>query len=900
MEDRRFEGLDPCELETHRAWLHKLALAILRDADQAEDCVQDVFLTALRNGPARGPQASSLRAWLKRVLVNRARRSIERAARRRYHEGLLLVEHAALHAREPLELRELQMELHRGVLALEPRYRDVVRLRHEQGLPPLEIAQELQVPIKTVNSWLYRAYGQLRARLDGRFEGFQGWAPLLLATRGADSAATSASAARPDPDAEAAVRLPRTWLRSWKTAGVAAGAVTLTGLVWLASRPSEAAAPSVAWAGVPEAAAAAPAGAEPILPRSQSDDAGARATRVELTSLPALPGTPAQDEPPPWSGRVLDADGGALAGLHLRFEPLRESDVLLFGGLAHSRYEELLAKLDRSFEPQVPDALGRAPAPGGANEAVSAADGRFSLRAPRSPGWIAVDDARWSTLTTAVAFQFPPAAEARVQLAPARRLAGLVRDQDGLPLPAVHVELHLPERFLATEVGVPTRLAHEPSVRCDEQGRFVFERVPDVADVTLRFRADGYEPAERRVGSCRSSGSAPAELEVTLLAEEAELVVAGRALDAFGAPVAGAILSFDWTSTASSDEDGGFRLRLPEARSASGALQSGTLRAAAPGFQPLVRALRSTGEAWPRVELVFEAEALELSGVVLRADGTPHANAAVWTPAPAPLVVPPGNQAPIFMEHVMGGVQDGGSLQATVTDTEGRFRLRGLQERPYVLRVADLETREWFEGAPIHAGEDELLLEFPPDGCFAEVRGIVVDRDGAPLAQALLSRSYPRLDAPLPDGRRFQLRFSGDSVAVDADGRFRLTNVARRGGLLTVFGAGLAPRHVELEREPDPTTLRLVVGRVSRVVVERGGLECDHFTFLDAQRGRVDFQPARAGAGVPLAQAALLGERSEEVLVSDLARELVLWAGTREVARLPITLDPTVQNVLHP
>src|SRR5262245_37744815 len=179
--DRRFEGLDPSQLEAHRPWLQKLAVAILRDTDRAEDCVQDVFLTALREGPAPRPAASSLRAWLKRVLVNRARKSIDREALRRHHEALSQRRDECLRAREPLELGELQAELHRGVLALEEPYRAVVFLRHEQDLSPSQIADRMDVPIKTVNSWLYRAYGKLRERLDGRFEGFQGWVPLALA-----------------------------------------------------------------------------------------------------------------------------------------------------------------------------------------------------------------------------------------------------------------------------------------------------------------------------------------------------------------------------------------------------------------------------------------------------------------------------------------------------------------------------------------------------------------------------------------------------------------------------------------------------------------------------------------------------------------------------------------------
>ena len=893
MEAGRFEGLDPSELETHRRWLQRLAVAILRDTDRAEDCVQEVFLTALRAGPDKRAVESSVRAWLKRVLVNRARKSIDLEARRRYHEGLALAERPRTSAREPLELDELQAELHRGVLALEPRYREVVLLRHEKGLGPTEIALHLGVPTKTVNSWMYRAYGRLRQRLDGRFEGFQAWAPLLLG--GVEGLVRAPAAPAGAPPVSPAP--PRTGALRW--AAATTGVCVLAGALVFLEHPSRQARADVVAYAPPSAGAVEPA---PTLVAGSGGSA--RAARAEIEPERASSAAAAVDTAPfaaiaagpaTWAGRVLDAEGAPVAGLRLRFEPLTEADVLLFSDRGSSGYEELLQRIGRSFEPQLE--ARAAPAPdGGATH--SAADGTFALPLPERLGWIAVEGGAWSTLSTALALALPPTSDALVQVAPARRVAGRVLDQDGLPLESVRVELRLPARFLAAESGMPTRIAREPSVFTGEDGTFVLERAPGLSDALLRFSRNGYEPDERPLGAC--ARSAARELEVTLLAEDPALVVAGRALDALGAPLAGVFLSFDWSTTALGDEHGRFRLRLPETHAAAGRRQSGTLRAAAQGFQPLQRALWSDGELWPEVELVFDAPALELRGVVLRADGTPHPNAAVWVPAPATLGLLPGNRPPIFTEHVMSGPQDGGSLEATITDAEGGFRLRGLQERSYVVRVADLETREWFESEPLQAGRDDLLLEFPTQGCYPEVRGVVVARDGTPITDALVARSYPRLDARLPDGRRYLSRFSGEPVGVDAGGRFVLHDVARRGGILTVLGPSTQTRHVELERESDPADLRLVLGRACRVVLERGGADFERFTFESGDGGRVEFATAVRGTGLPLSEARMTEERTVEYLVTDLAAELVLWKGTREVARRALALVPGELNVLRP
>ncbi len=892
MEERRFEGLDPRELERHRAWLQRLAVAILRDANQAEDCVQDVFLTALRGRPEPTVLRSSLRAWLKRVLVNRAHRELEREAARRYHEALALAERDPVPARGTPEHRELEAELHRGVHALEPRYRDVVLLRHEKSLTPSQIADHLRVPIKTVNSWLYRAYAKLRARLDGRFEGLRGWAPLALGLgEGLGPIAKLAESARtPRPESGTFARPQRSARLPVVAAGLTAvlgGALLLRGLT-AGGRSSEALA--AAPATTADATSTTLTLPEAVLPGAASARADVAPAALHTEGeTPSAPAAPTRE----WHGRVLDAEGAPVAGLTLRFEPLTPADVLLFSDRASAGYEELLQRVGRGFEPQLPAGSSATP-----DARASAADGRFALPAPESLGWVAVEDARWSTVTTALALALPPVAEAEVRVAPARRVTGRVLDGQGRPLASVRVELRLPERFLAAESGVPTRIAHEPSTFTDANGAFAFERAPDLADASLRFRASGYEPAEKRLGAC---GRTPPEtLEVVLRADAPELVIAGRTLDARGAPLAGVFLSFEWSSTATSDADGSFRLRLPEGRP----LAAGTLRAAARGFQPLERPLASRDSAWPPVELVFEAEALALAGVVRRADGTPHANAAVWVPAPAALAVL-GNRPPIFLEHVMSGPQDGGSLEATLTDAEGRFRVRGLLERDYVLRVADLETREWFATEPLPAGLEDLELAFEPGGCHPEVRGVLVGRDGTPIVGARIARSYPRLDAPLPDGRRYQSRFAGEPVEVGADGRFMLANVARRGGVLSIFGPELETRHVELEREPDPSALELVIGRICRVAVEDGGLGAERFSFRSESGGSVEFQAAVRGAGTPLTQAPLNGVgssegRSAEYLVPDIATELVLFTGTRELARLPLDLRPGELNLLQP
>ena len=52
-------------------------------------------------------------------------------------------------------------ELWRRVLALPPKYRDVIVLRHFEEMSYRKIAEVMGVPVNTVSTWLYQARGRL-------------------------------------------------------------------------------------------------------------------------------------------------------------------------------------------------------------------------------------------------------------------------------------------------------------------------------------------------------------------------------------------------------------------------------------------------------------------------------------------------------------------------------------------------------------------------------------------------------------------------------------------------------------------------------------------------------------------------------------------------------------------
>ena len=131
--------------------LYRAALAILGGAQEAEDAVQDAFLTYLEKAPE---DLENPGAWLMRVLVNGCRSRLRRAWRR---EGPLPDD---LPVPGPEERRELE-----ELFALPAEDRAVIHLFYYEGWSTDEIARILGVRPGTVRSRLSRARQRLRALL---------------------------------------------------------------------------------------------------------------------------------------------------------------------------------------------------------------------------------------------------------------------------------------------------------------------------------------------------------------------------------------------------------------------------------------------------------------------------------------------------------------------------------------------------------------------------------------------------------------------------------------------------------------------------------------------------------------------------------------------------------------
>ena len=149
----------------------RVANALTRDAADADDLVQETYLRAFRHW-GTFDQASDCKRWLSAICRNTY---FAQHARQRWvtavgddHEletfaAVNLHKLAREQGVEDMFARlDLAPAIQKAIEALEPLYRDVVRLVDVQELRYEEAADALGVPVGTVRSRLYRARRQLQ------------------------------------------------------------------------------------------------------------------------------------------------------------------------------------------------------------------------------------------------------------------------------------------------------------------------------------------------------------------------------------------------------------------------------------------------------------------------------------------------------------------------------------------------------------------------------------------------------------------------------------------------------------------------------------------------------------------------------------------------------------------
>ena len=156
--------------------LKRYAYSLIRDADHAEDLLQDSLQRAFEKIHLWKPD-NNIRSWLFTIMHN-----IHASQARRYHNGPKFVNddaaldnHSGSSCSKDMEIRDLQNAL----ATLSPDHREIIHLICVEELKYEEVAAILDLPKGTVMSRLYRAREQLRAFMFDGSDGIDGNTPHL-------------------------------------------------------------------------------------------------------------------------------------------------------------------------------------------------------------------------------------------------------------------------------------------------------------------------------------------------------------------------------------------------------------------------------------------------------------------------------------------------------------------------------------------------------------------------------------------------------------------------------------------------------------------------------------------------------------------------------------------------
>ena len=828
-------------------FLGRLARALVRDEDLADDLIQETWLAALRK-----PPEGDVRSWFTAVARNFVRRS-SRAASDREQRERSVARHELGPSPEEIQRRESVRGLVvEKVLGLPEPYRTVVLLRFFESWKPRRIAREMGCPVETVKTRLKRALERLRDELDRESGGQRGAWALGLSQAGRLKAASA-------PLAQGVLLL------STKTK-IAVATILLATLVATTSFLLLAGDRSKAIRATSSRSALEGPGSLP-----QSTDEGIARPRIDDQRVPAAqPGSDASPRTGPTTspriadGTVVDLLAAAVPDVSVVFLPRDAAE------------------------------------PSKGHGATSDASGGFRLEIPDQAGSLTTGPGSWVGVFEPRIEETVPASRHLLVVAPVSRLSGRVVDDQGAPISGAQVTLELPAS-LQFKVHGGMLIGPDNEIRAtfplnldrcatakwttssDPQGEFSIANAPRLPRAHVVTSHSGYATDHRGLPVEGSNVTI-----VLHLSAESVNHLRGLVVDANGVPVSGAAL-FLGSIRAGTEDDGRFDLSL-------GGHPSGDhLIAVKEGWLPVSQSCRAPSPAdpgaWPDpLVLVLKEESLVIRGHVIDSQGRPLPRCRVRTADPSTLeeVLAWAGIQPPSADGVKG-IGFGG--RDASTDDGGSFVLRSLAPRSYHLRALDLDSLALSASIAVKAGSVDVLIRVDTDASYPCVAGEVVDSAGHPVADMRVVAVRGT-----PDGEE-----RSAEIKTDSEGRFRMQRLSREADTISVWPERIVPRRFRIGEQPDLCSLRLVVPRPGDLKIElaSAGLTADAFAVLGKDGTRLQVEKHWGGGSQgPYDTVPIVDGSSDWTIVPDDAGTVILYKDGNEVLRRSLQLKPGELNLL--
>lgn len=160
-----FEAL----FEQYKGLVFKNAVLMTGNREEAEDILQEIFMTVWNSCNSFDPGKGNFTTWLYRITVNRC---IDRQRKKQQtplsleEQNIDLSEIGCQELPEETLIRKLEYErLINAVNQLDNKHRTVLILRYFNDLSYNEIAEVLDIPVGTAKSRIYNALRSLREKM---------------------------------------------------------------------------------------------------------------------------------------------------------------------------------------------------------------------------------------------------------------------------------------------------------------------------------------------------------------------------------------------------------------------------------------------------------------------------------------------------------------------------------------------------------------------------------------------------------------------------------------------------------------------------------------------------------------------------------------------------------------
>lgn len=161
-------------VETHQGFVYAVAFRFVRNAQDAEDIAQDVFIRLWKNLNTYRPEIK-LTTWLHKIVTNCCLDFLKSRHGRQRKNSTDLDKEQGMHASSTTPEREYQQQelskiIYQAAEELTPKQRAVFILRDLEGLSPEEVSNALTMSIGNVKSNLFHARKKITEKLKLQYQ----------------------------------------------------------------------------------------------------------------------------------------------------------------------------------------------------------------------------------------------------------------------------------------------------------------------------------------------------------------------------------------------------------------------------------------------------------------------------------------------------------------------------------------------------------------------------------------------------------------------------------------------------------------------------------------------------------------------------------------------------------